>query len=66
MASRLKEMSLENADDTEAWIGVFEATARTKKLKDSDGEKCITDYFLSTAGVDAVRKVSIMCHPKQM
>lgn len=45
------------------------ATTKTKKLKDS---KAVGDYneimnfFMATAGCEAIKKVSIMAHPRKL
>ena len=50
----------------EAWLRSFSALSRSKKLKDDEEEKQITDLFLSKAGVNAVRIVSLMAQPKEL
>lgn len=66
MASQAKELPITDPDAVETWIRMFEATVRHKKLKDSQEMKEITDYFLSIAGMEAIRKVSIMCMPRMI
>ena len=51
---------------TEAWLRSFSALSRSKKLKDGKDEKEVTDLFLSRAGVQAVRDVSLMAHPNEL
>ena len=66
MASRSGELSFDDPKYTEAWIKCFAASARSKKLKDEAGSLAITDLFLAKAGVDAIRHVSVMAHPKDL
>ena len=66
MASRADELTLEDPAMTEAWLRSFAALSRNKKLQDSDDEKEVTDLFLAKAGVNAVRVVSVMAHPKAL
>jgi len=68
MASATGHLQFNDPDQTEAWLRCFAATARSKKLKDDPTTKefPVTDLFLSKAGVDAVRRVSIMTHPKEL
>lgn len=68
MASRnsVQELNLNNAEDCEIWMTIFEASARSKKIKDTDKEYGMTDLFISTAGIDAVRQVAIMCRPTNL
>jgi len=65
MASSTSELTLTDADMTEAWLRCFAAAARSKKLKDDTAKQefPITDLFLAKAGVDAIRRVSLMAHP---
>ena len=62
MAS-LKELNLNDENECETWLRVFEAAARHKKLNDGDRTRRITDFFISSAGISAVHKVAIMCKP---
>jgi len=68
MASSTGELTFGDPDITEAWLRCFAASARSKKLKDepTKSELPVTDLFLAKAGVDAVRRVSIMAHPKEL
>ena len=64
MASRAAlELPLNDSELTEAWLRGFAATARTKKLTDTEEAKQVTDLFLSKAGMEALRQVSIMAAP---
>ena len=64
MASRAEEMSLSSVDDTETWLRMMAAKARSKNLLDKDGRNEVTDLFLSTAGITAIRQVTIMAAPR--
>jgi len=66
MASRSGELNFDDPEYTEAWLRCFAASARSKKLKDEEGSLAITDLFLAKAGVDAIRRVSVMAHPKDL
>ena len=62
-------MSLEDSDFVDTWLRCFGASARTKKLKDNQekgGENEITDFFLATAGCEAMMKVSTMAYPTNL
>ena len=69
---RSVELPMDDVDRCEAWLRSFAALARTKKLTDfaSDdgvmGEKQITDLFLSKAGIEAIRQVSLMVAPQEL
>ena len=60
------ELMLNEPDSAEAWLRCLAATARTKKLKDTPEERQVTDLFLSKAGVEAIKKVSTIVHPKEL
>lgn len=66
MASRAGELNFDDPEYTEAWLRCFAASARSKKLKDEEGSYAISDLFLAKAGVDAIRRVSVMAHPKNL
>jgi len=66
MASRagyLLGMPLDDCGQTEAWLRALAAKGRSKKLEDTDDKKEVTDLFLSEAGVEAIRQVSLMAAP---
>ena len=59
------QLSLEDSDFIDTWLRCFAASARTKKLKDhkkKGGENEITDFFLATAGCEAIVKVPNMAY----
>ena len=63
------QLSLEDSDFVDMWLRCFAASARTKKLKDNKergGEIQITDFFLVTAGCEAIMKVSTMAYPTKL
>ena len=63
------QLSLEDSDFVDTWLRCFAASARTKKLKDNKekgGENEITDFFLATAGGEAIMKVSTMAYPTNL
>ena len=60
------ELQLNEPDATEAWLRCLAATARTKKLKDTDGDFQVTDLFLAKAGVSAIQKVSTIVYPREI
>ena len=71
MASRAdnyneRDMPLANADDAETWMRMLAAKARNKKLIDNGESNEITDMFLATAGMKAVRQVSTMALPQKL
>ena len=50
-----------------AWIRQFAATARTKKAKDdNEGVNEISDLFLSKAGLESIRTLSLMTAPTDL
>ena len=58
-------LELDNVDKTEAWLRSLAALARSKKIV--DGEEVgnqITDLFLARAGVEVIRRVTIMAAPR--
>ena len=57
------ELSMDNPDKTEAWLRVFSAKCRHKKLCDTDDSKEITDFFIATAGLNAIQQVTTMVKP---
>ena len=61
--------TLDNLEYVETWIRCFEVLARVKKLRDrqSEGEQYeITDMFLTTAGCEAIERVSMMTYPRNL
>ena len=50
----------------EAWLRSLAAQARTKKLVDGAQVRAVTDLFLAKAGVEAIRRVSIMAAPTRL
>lgn len=66
MASQAKEMPLGNPEDTEIWLQIFEATVKYKKITDTENEHNISNYFISVAGIEAIRKVKMMCRPREI
>ncbi|PAA93146.1 hypothetical protein BOX15_Mlig023152g1 [Macrostomum lignano] len=60
------ELNLDDADMAEAWMQRLSATARIKKLTDSDEARDKTDLFLSKAGLQAIRTLSLMAAPKKL
>ena len=63
------ELDLNDPEMAEAWITQLEATARIKKLsvsKDADGERGLTDLFLSKAGLTAHRTLGLMAAPNKL
>lgn len=62
----LGHLNLENAEDAEVWIHIFEANVRYKKILDNDENKNITDFFISSAGIAAIRKISTLCRPRKI
>lgn len=67
MASRTeKELDLRNTENAEAWIRQFSAICRTKKIKDEENEFAITDLFLAKAGIEAIKKLSLMAAPIEL
>ena len=66
MTSRADDLPLDDPAITEAWLKCFSALSRSKKLKDDGTEKQVTDLFLSKAGVNAIRLISVMAKPKEL
>jgi len=56
-------LRLDNAEHAEAWLRSLAAQAQTKGLTDTADARPITDLFLAKAGVDAIRRASIMAAP---
>jgi hypothetical protein len=60
-------LQTDDVDKAEAWLRSVAALARGKKLKDGgENGNEITDLFLARAGVEAIRRVSIMAAPKTL
>ena len=59
-------LNLENAEDAEIWLEIFEANVRCKKIQDTEETKNITDHFISSAGIAAIKKISTFCRPKRI
>lgn len=63
------QLLLDNPNFVKVWMRWFATTTKTKKLKDS---KAVGDYneimnfFMATAGCEAVRKVSIMAYQRKL
>ena len=57
-------MPIGDAENTEKWLQVFEATCRHKKLNDLNGVNEITDFLMAVAGIEAIRRINVMCRPK--
>ena len=57
------ELVMDNPDKTEAWLCVFSAKCRHKKLRDTDDSKEIMAFFISTAGLNAIQQVTTMVKP---
>ena len=57
------ELVMDNPDKTEVWLHVFSAKCRHKKLRDTDDSKEITDFFIATAGLNAIQQVTTMVKP---
>ena len=57
------ELVMDNPDKTEAWLRVFSAKCRHKKLRDTDDSKEITDFFIATTGLNAIQQVTTMVKP---
>ena len=69
MASRAgskDELDLNDPEMAEAWMTQLAATARMKKLTDSEETKGLTDLFLSRAGLTSIRTLSLMAAPKKI
>ena len=68
MALRVgSDLSLDDPDNAEALIRCFSATVRSKKLTDeANGSHDMADLFLSKAGIDAVKKISLMVYPEEL
>lgn len=65
MASRAGEngMPLQDPAETEIWLRITAATAKTKGYIDTGGDNQITNFFMSKAGMEAIREVSLMVKP---
>ena len=61
-----QELNMRNPDHTEAWIRIFSAKCRYKKLKDTGESKEITDFFISLAGLNVVQHVATMVKPQKL
>ena len=60
---------LDDPEYVETWIKCLGALARVKKLRDrrSEGEENeITVVFLTTAGCEAIQKISTMAYPRNL
>ncbi|PAA86570.1 hypothetical protein BOX15_Mlig030946g1 [Macrostomum lignano] len=58
------QLNLDDPDQAEAWILSFAANARIKKLSDLETARDVTDLFLATAGLSAIRTLSLAAAPK--
>ncbi|XP_047143683.1 uncharacterized protein LOC105843294 [Hydra vulgaris] len=60
-------LTLDDPDNAEAWIRCFSASARLKKLKDEiNSSYKITDLFMEKAGIEAIKKISLMVYPEEL
>ena len=66
MPSRADKLPLDDPAMAEALLKCFSAFSRSKKLKDSDTEKPVTDLFMAKAGVNAIRVISVMAKLKEL
>ena len=74
MASRTTstELDLGNPDNAEAWVRQLAALARSKNIvdvkatDDSDAKYDITDLFISRAGLESIKRLSLMAMPQQL
>ena len=74
MASRthFAELNLANPDDAEAWIRQLAATARNKGITDVEATEDttakfgITDLFISHAGLESIKRLSLMAAPQEL
>jgi hypothetical protein len=67
MASRdSQELNLEDPEMAEAWLQRLSATARIKKIGDTHSAMNKTDLFLSKAGLQAIRTLSLMAAPRKL
>ena len=58
--------TLDNPENMEISKRCFEALARVKKLRDRRSEGEQNDIFLTTAGCEAIQKVSAMTYPRNL
>ena len=56
-------LNLDNIEDVEVWLHIFEANARCKNLQDTEDNKNITDYFIASAGLSEIKKITTLCRP---
>ena len=75
MASRAHsaELNLANSNDAEAWIKQLAAIARNKDITDDDeatddtaAKYGITDLFISRAGLESIKRLSLMAAPQEL
>ena len=68
MASRAgsEGMPLQDPAETELWLRITAATAKTKGFVDTKGDYQITNFFMSKAGMEAIREVSLMVKPENL
>ena len=74
MASRAHsaELNLANPDDAEAWIRQLAAIARNKGITDDEAtddtaaKYGITDLFISCAGLESIKRLSLMAAPQEL
>ena len=62
----LRSLPMTDVEQADAWLRALAAQARTKKIQDSDEERPVTDLFLAKAGVEAIRRVSVMVAPREL
>ena len=65
MASRLKEMNLEDPESSKLWLIAFSALARSKKWEDNENNE-ITNNFISLCGLTALSKIASIVRPKNI
>ena len=66
------ELNLANPDDAEAWIRQLAAIARNKGITDDEAaddtaaKYGITDLFISRAGLENIKRLSLMAAPQEL
>ena len=66
MASRAKELNLEDICVATTWLISFRALARAKAWKDDDDGNTITDNFIASVGMEALNKIIAIVQPKDI
>ena len=59
-------LPLDNAEEYKAWVDVFEAKARSKKIEDTEEGNALADEFPSNIGVRELIKVKQLVAPKDV